>query len=126
MAEKKTTVTDLARKYGVGAKDVIRELNGQGIETPKAEKTVLAGDDLALIDSFLADLYAQDDDRPAAGNSKKKHGAVRPEKGGNAAATAKREIHLSRPVLVKDLAAAVGQKPNELITDLMKLGELAG
>ncbi len=130
MAEKKTTVLDLARKYGVSAKDVISELNGQGIDTPKAEKTALAGDDLALIDSFLADLYGADDDQPAKKGSKKTRlsGKPVPKKAAEekSNSSAGKEIHLTRPVLVKDLAEAVGKKPNELITDLMKLGELAG
>ncbi|MCQ2353018.1 MAG: translation initiation factor IF-2 [Victivallaceae bacterium] len=130
MAEKKVTVLDLARKYGVAAKDVIAELNDQGIETKKAEKTVLDGDDLALIDSYLADLYGADEDQPVKKGSKKTRlsGKPVPKKATEAVSgnDGRKEIRLTRPVLVKDLAEAVGKKPNELITDLMKLGELAG
>ena len=35
-------------------------------------------------------------------------------------------ITLSSPVVVKDLAEALGKRPNEVIMDLIKLGELAG
>ena len=36
------------------------------------------------------------------------------------------KLTLPAPIIVKTLAEAVGKKPNELITDLIKLGELAG
>ena len=35
-------------------------------------------------------------------------------------------ITLPSPVIVKDLAEALGKRPNEIITELIKLGELAG
>lgn len=36
------------------------------------------------------------------------------------------KVTLSSPIIVKALAEAVGKKPNEVIADLIKLGELAG
>jgi translation initiation factor IF-2 len=146
---KKLKVTDLAKKYGVSAKEIIRELNGQGVETPDAEKSVIPDDMVELIDSYLADLYdSPEADIPAARDTRKGKGPSKKgnfsenqgggksprRKGGNApdgrseapAAAAGGEIRLTPPFIVKDLAEAVGKKPNELITDLIKLGELAG
>ncbi len=40
--------------------------------------------------------------------------------------TSGRTVKLETPIIVKVLAEAVGRKPNELISDLIKLGELAG
>ncbi len=37
-----------------------------------------------------------------------------------------RTVKLETPIIVKVLAEAVGRKPNEVISDLIKLGELAG
>ena len=64
---KKLKVTDLAKKYGVSTREIIRELNGQGVDTPDADKSVIPEDMVELIDSYLADLYsAPDADVPAA------------------------------------------------------------
>ena len=147
---KKLKVTDLAKKYGVSAKEIIKELNGQGVETPDAEKSVIPDDMVELIDSYLADLYdSPEADVPSARETRKSKGPSKKgnfsenqgggkapkRKGGGApdgrsdapAASAEGgEIRLTPPFIVKDLAEAVGKKPNELITDLIKLGELAG
>ncbi len=127
---------ELARKYGVSAKDVIRELNDQGIDTPEAEKTVIEGEDLELIDSYLQELYEVEDDVPLSKSSRKNNSGKRsvgkpvaePKKKAaqESSESISGEIHLTRPVAVKDFAEAVGKKPNEVITELIKLGELAG
>ena len=146
---KKTTVTDFAKKYGVSSKEIIRELNGQGVETPDAEKSVIPADMLELVDSYFSDLYdSHEADEPNArearrskgpsrkgfsennsgsgsGKPRKKTGST-PANDGSAGTGAGGEVRLAPPVIVKDLAEAVGKKPNELITDLIKLGELAG
>ena len=146
---KKATVTDFAKKYGVSSKEIIRELNGQGVETPDAEKSVIPADMLELVDSYFSDLYdSHDTDVPNArearrskgpsrkgfsennsgsggGKPRKKTGST-PANDGNSGTGAGGEVRLAPPVIVKDLAEAVGKKPNELITDLIKLGELAG
>ena len=135
MADNKSTVSELARKYGVASKDIIRELNDQGIETPKAEKTVISGEDLDLIDSFLAELYSDEIDEAKISKGARKNDTRRSvgkptsepkKKNAVVENTVSGEIHLTRPVIVKDFAEAVGKKPNEVITELIKLGELAG
>ena len=78
---KKLKVTDLAKKYGVSAKEIIKELNGQGVETPDAEKSVIPDDMVELIDSYLADLYdSPEADVPSARGTRKTKG---PSKKGN-------------------------------------------
>ena len=146
---KKFTVTDFAKKYGVSSKEIIRELNGQGVETPDAEKSTIPADMLELVDSYFSDLYdSHDADLPSSRESRKGKGPSRkgfsennlgsgggkghkksgaaPARESSDGAGAGGEVRLAPPVIVKDLAEAVGKKPNELITDLIKLGELAG
>ena len=145
----KLTVKDLAQKYGVSAQEIIRELSGQGIDVDKAEKSVIPEDMAELVDAFFDDLYNAEDThvisgkRSSGGNGKKgapkrgsenQKGADRnnnfrkgPKPGDSSQSVAPgSEISLSAPFVVKNLAEALGRKPNEIITDLIKFGELAG
>ena len=140
-------VTDFAKKYGVSSKEIIKELNSQGVDTPDAEKSVIPEDMIELVDGYFSDLYEQHDaDLPMGRESRKGKGVSRknyPEQqpGGrnrkksagpssrddrSVSNSAGGELRISPPLIVKTLAEAVGKKPNELITDLIKLGELAG
>ncbi|MEI2999939.1 MAG: translation initiation factor IF-2 N-terminal domain-containing protein [Victivallis sp.] len=144
-------VKDIAKQYGVPVKSVIEELAGQGIEANDAENSVIPDDMIELVEMYFADLYDQDsepaaaaDKKPAKKGGKKppagrreEHGGDRgkgsPHKGGrpqpaavSSARAAGGKVTLPAPIIVKALAEAVGKKPNELITDLIKLGELAG
>ena len=138
------TVKDLAKKYGVAARDIVRELNEQGIETGDAVDAVIPEDMQELVESYFADLY--DHDEIQLRNSDKRSGknqSKNPGKGKEKNVPVKNQrsnssessgdsslegkvITLPSPVIVKVLAEAVGKKPNELISDLIKLGELAG
>ncbi len=60
--------------------------------------------------------------KAAKGNGNSAGTTERPE----AVETSGRTVKLETPIIVKVLAEAVGRKPNELISDLIKLGELAG
>ena len=150
--DKVLVVKDIAKQYGVPAKTVIEELKTQGIETNDAENSVIPEDMVELVEAYFADLYDQDsepaDDKKAAKKPAKKGPGRREEqfqggRGGNphkggarrdagasgpvpAADAAGGKVTLPAPIIVKALAEAVGKKPNELITDLIKLGELAG
>ena len=147
MSSKALTVKDLAEKYGVSVKLIVAELVRQGIEVNKAEKTKIPEDMTDLIVSFFDDLYAQQDEEalmpkggkrsngPKKGSSRKeeiafKDNAPKGSSGGaNQAQTVAAEgntITLSSPIVVKTLADAIGRKPNEVLTDLIKLGELSG
>ena len=144
---KSLTVKDLAAKYGVSANLIAAELVRQGVKVDKAEKTRIPEDMTDLIESFFDDLYGQQDEEallpkggkratsPKKGNSRREETQPRdnhrkgsesnpvPEK---AADSAGNTITLSSPIVVKTLADAIGRKPNEVLTDLIKLGELSG
>ena len=146
----KLTVKDLAQKYGVSAQEIIRELSGQGIDLDKGDKSVIPEDMAELVDAYLDDFYNAEDTRMVSGkrgnsgNGKKgapkrgsenQKGADRSNnfrKGGSKdndgakGVAAGSEITLQTPIVVKNLAEALGRKPNEIITDLIKFGELAG
>ena len=133
------SVKSLAKKYGVAAKDIIRELNEQGFNDITSVDDVIDADSAELVEAYLSDLY--EGDEPEAPKSGRKGG--KPSKGGGRERAEKRQepkpqaasgggsvvdgkLTMPSPVIVKDLAAALGKKPNELITELIKLGELAG
>ena len=101
---KKTTVKNIAEKYGVSPKAVLEEILGLGFTVDKSG--ALAADDSELIEDHFSTLY----------KDKGKKGAKKSD-----AAT----ITLSLPIIVKDIAEALDKKPNVIISELMKLGELA-
>lgn len=140
-------VKDIAKQYGVPARTILEELAGQGIETPDAENSVIPEDMVELVESYFADLFEMDEaalpksnrkgGAPKKGGSKKddshnKRQSSAPGRSGGKApqstssAVSGGKLTLPAPILVKTLAEAVGKRPNELITDLIKLGELAG
>ena len=55
------TVKELAKKYGVSSRDIMRELNEQGIETENSVDSVIPEDMRELVESYFADLYDNDD-----------------------------------------------------------------
>lgn len=140
-------VKDIAKQYGVPARTILEELAGQGIETLDAENSVIPEDMVELVESYFADLFEVDEaalpksnrkgGAPKKGGSKKddshnKRQSSAPGRSGGKApqstssAVSGGKLTLPAPILVKTLAEAVGKRPNELITDLIKLGELAG
>ena len=146
MKSKSLTVKDLAAKYGVSANLIAAELVRQGIKVDKAEKTRIPDDMTDLIESFFDDLYGQQDEEsllpkngkrsnaPKKGGSRREEMAIKDtQRKGNGsseqdkgAGASGNTITLSSPIVVKTLADAIGRKPNEVLTDLIKLGELSG
>ncbi|MBE6394398.1 MAG: translation initiation factor IF-2 [Lentisphaerae bacterium] len=147
MAKNTMTVKDFAVKYKVSSQEIIKELNSQGIDTPKGETSKIPEDMIELIDAYFDDLYTVEAavssavaKKVSGGNSGKKgqrrsgvemtQQVKNKGKGKgkeNASSDSKgKTITLPVPLVVKDLADAVGKKPNEVIMDLIKLGELAG
>ncbi len=144
---KALTVKDLAAKYGVSSNLIAAELVRQGVKVDKAEKTKIPEDMTDLIESFFDDLYGQQDEEALVAKGGKRSGAQKkggtkkeeasprnassrkgegaPEAGKGASGGGKKVI-LSSPIVVKALAEAIGRKPNEVLTDLIKLGELSG
>ncbi len=140
-------VKDIAKQYGVPVSTIREKLAGQGIETPEAENSVIPEDMVELVESYFADLFEADEAAlpksnrksgvPKKGGSKKddshnKRQSSAPGRSGEkvpqstSSAVSGGKLTLQAPILVKTLAEAVGKRPNELITDLIKLGELAG
>lgn len=143
-------VKDIAARYGVSVKAIVEELESQGIEAPDAGNSVIPEDMTELVELYFADLYDESENEPrdtkksarkgpqkkgeenfnrgsrpgknagrkSAANAADAQSAAKPAAGG--------EITLPAPIIVKNLAEAVGKKPNEVISDLIKLGELAG
>ncbi len=142
-------VKDIAKQYGVPARTVLKELVSQGIEGLEDENGIIPDDMAELVESYFADLYDQEAEAPvdkkaarknapkkgaprreeAAGHGGGKNRQSQPKSGASAQTggnTRGGKLTLPAPIIVKTLAEAVGKKPNELITDLIKLGELAG
>ena len=63
------TVKSLAKKYGVSARDIIREFNDQGFDDIKDVNDVIPEDSLELMESYFNDLY--DTEEIAAPKSKR-------------------------------------------------------
>ncbi|PVY45947.1 translation initiation factor IF-2 [Victivallis vadensis] len=147
---KELKVKEIAKQYGVSAKEIIEELAGQGIETPQAENSVIPDDMVELVEAYFADLFEQEAEAPVdkktVKKGPKKASSTKKEEPGRgsknrpqpqkpsttssapaaSSAVVDGKLTLPAPIIVKTLAEAVGKKPNELITDLIKLGELAG
>ena len=147
---KELKVKEIAKQYGVSAKEIIEELAGQGIETPQAENSVIPDDMVELVEAYFADLFEQEAEAPvdkkAVKKGPKKASSTKKEEPGRggknrpqpqkpsttssasaaSSAVVDGKLTLPAPIIVETLAEAVGKKPNELITDLIKLGELAG
>ena len=146
---KKLKVKDLAETYKVSTDEVIAELTRQGI-TVKAASSQIPEDMVELVEAYFDDLYhgedapvVKNDERPRnksknrgkeeferSGKSggkpgkNKDHRNSESSSNGNAGAVVDGVARLSAPFIVKNVAEAIGKKPNEVISELMKLGEL--
>ena len=142
---KKLKVKDLAETYKVSVEEVIAELTRQGI-TVKAASSQIPEDMVELVEMLFDELYMADDapavkdDRPR--NKQKSRGKEEFERSGKNNKPGKHKENtsdstpaaggavvdgvakLSAPFIVKNVAEAIGKKPNEVIGELMKLGEL--
>ncbi|MBO5667965.1 MAG: translation initiation factor IF-2 [Lentisphaeria bacterium] len=130
------TVKSLAKKYGVSARDIVRELNDQGFDDISDVNDVIPADSIELVESYFNDLYDTEEiDTPKSKRGNKNQRSKGQEKSMPKGNESRRQnnsgdtpdaITLPSPVIVKDLAEALGKRPNEIITELIKLGELAG
>lgn len=110
---KKLKVKNIAETYGVSPKVIQDELANQGIEIENGG--VIPADMVELVEDYFETLY-KDKNKSREQKSAKKN---------NPGHDAAQKIKLEAPVIVKNLAEALGKKPNVVISDLMKLGELA-
>ena len=69
---KELKVKEIAKQYGVSAKEIIEELAGQGIETPQAENSVIPDDMVELVEAYFADLFEQEAEAPVDKKTVKK------------------------------------------------------
>ncbi len=106
MLVKKTKVKDLAEKYGISPKEIIRELEAEGV-TVKGASGVIPEDMIELVEEHLNDTLTE-----------KRLKATEKE-------SSEDEIHVKSPVIVKNLAEVIDKKPNEIISKLMQLNVLA-
>ena len=133
------TVKSLAKKYGVSARDIIRELNDQGFDNIADLNDIIPEDSIELVESYFNDLYDNDEiaapkdkrgsgSKPQRSKGQEKNMTVKnnDSKRNHEKSVAPGSITMPSPVVVKDLAEALGKRPNEIITELIKLGELAG
>ena len=110
---KKLKIKNIAETYGVSPKVVQDELANQGIEVESGG--VIPADMVELVEDYFATLYKERNKAKDAKTAKKSA----------TVADSGLKITVSSPVIVKNLAEALGKKPNIVISDLMKLGELA-
>ena len=132
------SVKSLAKKYGVSARDIIRELNDQGFDDIADVNDIIPEDSIELVESYFNDLYDTEEiaaPKSKRGGNNKNQRSKGQEKNMPKNNDSRRQsspsetpdsITLPSPVIVKDLAEALGKRPNEIITELIKLGELAG
>jgi translation initiation factor IF-2 len=108
---KKVKVKDLAKKYGTSPKKILAELATEGIQLESGSSPIPL-DMLELLQEHLEEVFGR--------NRRKSHrDDSKPD------AVAEKEVHIKSPIIVKQLAEALDKKPNEIISELMKLGELA-
>ncbi|MBQ9338424.1 MAG: translation initiation factor IF-2 [Lentisphaeria bacterium] len=108
MAKKSLNVKNLAERYSLSVKEVLAELEAQGFHGLRTFSAIPA-DSEELILAYFDELAA-----------KKKAGEAKAP-----AAAAGPEVHIKAPIIVKNLAEALGKKPNEIITKLMMMNVLA-
>jgi translation initiation factor IF-2 len=94
------TVKDLAKQYGVSARDIVRELNEQGIETGDSVNAVIPEDMQELVTDFFADLYDSEEIHRIPGGKDKRNKNSKGGKGGS------KEKNMQRENAPKAAAAA--------------------
>ncbi len=107
---KKIKVKDLAKKYGTSPKNILMELATEGIEL-ESSRSLIPPDMLELLEEHLEEIFNKSK-RMSSKNSSRNQ-------------TEEKELHVKSPIIVKQLAEVLNKKPNEVISELMKIGELA-
>lgn len=107
---KKIKVKDLAKKYGTSPKKILTELATEGIDLESAS-SLIPTDMLELVEEHFEEVFG-------------KHKKASSKSVSTAKTAPEKEIHVKSPIIVKQLAEALNKKPNEIIGELMKIGEL--
>ena len=142
----KLKVKDLAESYKVSADEIIAELTRQGIAV-KTQNSLIPEDMAELVEAYFEDLYRgevdhnvrKEEERPRArgkargredmdrmqNRSDRRPGRSGREDGADTGTARPGDtVRLAPPFIVKNVAEALGRKPNEIIAELMKIGEL--
>lgn len=114
---KNLKVKDIAGKYGMSPKDVIRELNEQGFDDVKSASSSIPADAVDIVELYFEDFVAK---RKAKGKGK-----GRDQGGNSSAAPSLKSATVTPPIVVKALAEALGKKTNEVVSGLMQMNVLA-
>lgn len=116
MAAKTLKVKDLAGKYGLSPKDIVKELQEQGYENITGASSVIPQDEVELVEVIISEFQEK-----VKGGKKEKSGKNQNSSKG----TASGEVTITPPIVVKALAEALGKRPNEVVSGLMMMNVLA-
>ncbi len=129
-------VRDISARHKLAPSDIIGELISMGVDAMDVDSEV-PENRVEQLEARLKALRARRETDPAAkakgkdknGKGKDKNQKNKPQQEqasapAASAVDANGELHIKTPIVVKNLAEAVGKRPNEVIADLMKLGEL--
>ena len=108
---KKVKVKDLAKKYSTSPRKILEELALEGIEL-ESNSSFIPPDMIELLEEHFDDVF-------------KKNKSAESTRSSENANNGDREVHIKTPIIVKQLAVALNKKPNVIISELMKIGELA-
>ena len=116
MAAKTLKVKDLAGKYGLSPKDIVKELQDQGYESITGASSAIPQDEIELVEVIISEFQEK-----MKGGKKGK-----PGKNQNSSKSASpSEATMAPPIIVKNLADALGKRPNEVVSGLMMMNVLA-
>lgn len=116
MAAKNLKVKDLAGKYGLSPKDIVKELQDQGYENITGASSVIPQDEVELVEVIISEFQEK-----VKGGKKEKGGKNQnPQKSASPS-----EVTMAPPIVVKALAEAIGKRPNEVVSGLMMMNVLA-
>ena len=116
MAAKTLKVKDLAGKYGLSPKDIVKELQDQGYESITGASSVIPQDEIELVEVIVSEFQEK-----VKGGKKEKTGKSQNSSKGASAS----EVTMAPPIVVKALADALGKRPNEVVSGLMMMNVLA-
>ncbi len=130
----KIRVNQLARELGMESKEMVEFLQKEGFTSVRSHSSTLEEEEAELIRKQIlnARKEAQEARRAASAPVAAKPAAAAPVKDDEESLeesleeeSAPGEIHLKTPITVRDLAAALKMKPNEVIIQLMQLNIFA-
>ncbi|MFO7821902.1 MAG: translation initiation factor IF-2 [Lentisphaeria bacterium] len=127
----RTRVYELARELGYSSKEMLEILAGEGLEV-KSHASSIDEEFADLVREHIIAERQQQAGETEAPEEAAEETQAEPEEPeaeeveeAEEAVTDSRELHLKPPIIVRDLAKALGCKPNELIGELMTMNVFA-